>query len=328
MTSRNPRPRRGSRGPPAFYLELPRCRGPPSRTAAVSAILPDRGCPPPSCQTRLSSAKMAEDSRDTHAESDNMSSEGAGAGGGAAGGAVGQDPMAHWASGFDTLLLFLGLPSQVFVVLLLEALNSYRNFGLRFVQYNYFVNEFGLSDTETGSLLGIKSTLDVVFGISGSLATDALGVRKTALFALCMATVGRCLLAFGRSRSQLYLACLFFSPFGEAFLSVGLYKVALKRLTTPRIRPLAFAIQYATFNFAGALCDVFIDHLRHQDDVLWFGQVIGWAVVVRGPQFGKLWLDALQRIGQHAVVVPARSMQALTLSALLDRCSQASAFSW
>ena len=309
---------------------------------------------------------MAEDSRDTHAESDNMSSrsapalgrgveaqrsepdmahhialelraqrdtdsEAAGAGGGAAGGAVGQGLLAHWASGFDTLLLFLGLPSQVFVVLLLEALNSYRNFGLRFVQYNYFVNEFGLSDTETGSLLGIKSTLDVVFGISGSLATDALGVRKTALFALCMATVGRCLLAFGRSRSQLYLACLFFSPFGEAFLSVGLYKVALKRLTTPRIRPLAFAIQYATFNFAGALCDVFIDHLRHQNDVLWFGQVIGWVgilVVVQGPQLGQLRLDALQRTRQHAAVVRARSMQALTLSALLDRCSQASASSW
>ena len=274
---------------------------------------------------------MAEDSRDTHAESDNMSSEGAGAGGGAAGGAVGQGLLAHWASGFDTLLLFLGLPSQVFVVLLLEALNSYRNFGLRFVQYNYFVNEFGLSDTETGSLLGIKSTLDVIFGISGSLATDALGVRKTALFALCMATVGRCLLAFGRSRSQLYLACLFFSPFGEAFLSVGLYKVALKRLTTPRIRPLAFAIQYATFNFAGALCDVFIDHLRHQNDVLWFGQVIGWVgilVVVQGPQLGQLRLDALQRTRQHAAGVRARSMQALTLSALLDRCSQASASSW
>jgi len=179
----------------------------------------------------------------------------------------------RWREGLATAQLFLSLPSQVFVVLLLEALNSYRNFGLRFVQYNYFVNEFGLSDTETGSLLGLKSTLDVIFAIMGSLATDALGVRKTALLALSMATVGRFLLAFGRTRTHLYIACLFFSPFGEAFLSVGLYKVALKRLTTPRIRPLAFAIQYATFNFAGALCDVFIDHLRRQDDQVFLGQV-------------------------------------------------------
>jgi dipeptide/tripeptide permease len=162
----------------------------------------------------------------------------------------------------ETLLLFLSLPSQVFVVLLLEGLNSFRNFGLRFVQYNYFVNEFGLSDTETGSLLGLKSTLDVTFAILGSLATDALGVRKTAILALSMATIGRYLLSFGRSRTELYLACYIFSPFGEAFLSVGLYKVALKRLTTPRLRPLAFAIQYATFNFAGAICDLLIDHLR------------------------------------------------------------------
>lgn len=136
----------------------------------------------------------------------------------------------RWKEGIDTALLFLSLPTQVFVVLLLEALNSYRNFGLRFVQYNYFVNEFGLTDTETGSLLGLKSTLDVIFAIMGSLATDALGVRKTALLALSMAFFGRFLLAFGRSRTELYVACLFFSPFGEAFLSVGLYKVPLDPL--------------------------------------------------------------------------------------------------
>ncbi len=117
----------------------------------------------------------------------------------------------------------------------------------------YFTNEFGLSDTECGSLLGLKATLDVVFGMAGSLGIDAFGVRKTAIIALSMAIIGRFLLAFGRTQQALYTACLFFSPFGEAFLSVGLYKVALKKLTTPRIRPLAFAIQYATFNFAGAL---------------------------------------------------------------------------
>ena len=84
----------------------------------------------------------------------------------------------------------------------------------------------------------------------------------------------------------------------------------------------------ASYYSCPTLCDVFIDHLRHQNDVLWFGQVIGWVVVVQGPQLGKLRLDALQRTRQHAAVVRARSMQALTLSALLDRCSQASAFSW
>ena len=54
---------------------------------------------------------------------------------------------------------FLALPSQVFVMFFLEFLNSYRNFGLRFVQYQYISNEFDMTDVETGSLLGVKSTV-------------------------------------------------------------------------------------------------------------------------------------------------------------------------
>ena len=58
-------------------------------------------------------------------------------------------------------------------------------FGLRFVQYQYINNEFGLDDVQTGSLLGVKSTMDIIFGILGSLLTDAIGVKKTATAALC-----------------------------------------------------------------------------------------------------------------------------------------------
>ena len=43
--------------------------------------------------------------------------------------------------------------------------------------------------------------------------------------------------------------------------------MALKKLTTPNVRALAFSIQYATFNLAGALADALIDYLRAQPDV-------------------------------------------------------------
>ena len=171
----------------------------------------------------------------------------------------------------DYVLKFLALPNQVFVILLLEFLNSYRNFGLRFVQYQYINNEFGMSDIETGSLLGVKSTMDVIFGILGSLATDAFGVRKTATAALLMSVVGRGIFTFARSSSLIWLSSVTFSPFGEAVLSTGIYTVALKKMTPPRLRPLAFAVQYASFNFSGALCDVAIDYLRMQDDRVIFG---------------------------------------------------------
>ena len=38
------------------------------------------------------------------------------------------------------------LPREVWVVLLIDFLNSYRSFGFRSVQYQYMVNEFRLSD--------------------------------------------------------------------------------------------------------------------------------------------------------------------------------------
>ena len=49
---------------------------------------------------------------------------------------------------------------------------------------------------------------------------------------------------------------------GDALLSTGLYRVALKKLTTPTTRPFAFACSYAVSNLAGALADVVVDKMR------------------------------------------------------------------
>ena len=66
------------------------------------------------------------------------------------------DWRARLAPARANVLLLASLPSQVFVVLLLELLNSYRNFGLRFVKYSFITNEYGLSDLEAGALRGRK----------------------------------------------------------------------------------------------------------------------------------------------------------------------------
>ena len=91
---------------------------------------------------------------------------------------------------------------------------------------------------------------------------DIYGVRKVSIAALSVAIVGRTLLAFGRTKGALYLALFLFSPCGDALLSVGLYKVALKKLTTPLTRPLGFALSYSIFNMAGAVADILIDKMR------------------------------------------------------------------
>ncbi len=162
----------------------------------------------------------------------------------------------------SSILRFLLLPSQVGIVLLLEFLNSFRSFGLRFVLYNYITNEFGIDDLRAGELLGIKGFMDIGFGLAGSIFVDIFGVRKVSIAALSVAVVGRTLLAFGRTKGALYLALFLFSPCGDALLSVGLYKVALKKLTTPLTRPLGFALSYSTYNLAGAVADILIDKMR------------------------------------------------------------------
>ena len=165
-------------------------------------------------------------------------------------------------SGIESMIRFLLLPSQIFIVLLLEFLNSFRSFGLRFILYNYITNEYGISDTQAGILLGIKGFVDIGFGLAGSILVDIMGVRWISLVALGVALIGRTLLAFGRSKVTLFPALFVFSPCGDALLSTGLYAVALKKLTTPLTRPLAFAISYATFNLAGAFADIILDKMR------------------------------------------------------------------
>jgi len=137
--------------------------------------------------------------------------------------------------------------------------------------YNYITNEFissddgstnnHISDTQAGALLGAKSLLDIGFGLSGSILVDYIGVRRVSLIALTVALVSRAILAFSRTTLLLYVA-LFVSSFGDALLSIGLYRVALKKLSTPKTRPLCFGLSYACSNMAGICVAVVVDWMR------------------------------------------------------------------
>ena len=203
---------------------------------------------------------------------------------GLTGGAKKQEAVGVIAGAKQYVADFGALPTQVFWVLLLEVLNSYRNFGLRAVRYQYVANEWSLCDTDdgieipdcdtdikTGWLLGVSGTVSIIASILGSMVTDAIGVRKTALIALSFALVGRTLWTFGHSHSSLYMACFFFTPFGDAMLSAGLYKVALKKLTPPKLRAFAFSVQYASFNFSASMSYTLVDIFRKREDTELFG---------------------------------------------------------
>lgn len=160
------------------------------------------------------------------------------------------------------------LPREVWVVLAIDFLNSYRSFGFRSVQYQYLTNEFGLSDLDAGSYLGMQAWLLVIFGMVGAMLVDAWGVRKTALWALSVASVSRGILTFTTDENWMLISLLGLAPFGEAVLSTGIYTVALKKLTTVETRAFAFGVQYSIFNLAGAMADTAADVLRRHDFVV------------------------------------------------------------
>jgi hypothetical protein len=176
----------------------------------------------------------------------------------------------HLERAFEHLL---GLHDQAYLVLFLIALNSFRNFGLRTMQYQLLTDEYGLTDEEAGVLLGIKAALSSIIGFVGAALTDVFGVRKVAIHSLSLALIGRGMLVVGRSRLSLYTAQLFFSPLGESLLNVGLYNVALRKLTTPDNRALAFSCSYSALNLSGGMGNLLLDRLKAQPDATVFGRV-------------------------------------------------------
>lgn len=91
---------------------------------------------------------------------------------------------------------------------------------------------------------------------------DIWGVRYLSLQALFVAFVARGLLAFGRTKNLLYVGLFVCSPLGDALMSIGLYRVALKKVTTERTRALGFAISYAVQNLAGVCVAILVDGMR------------------------------------------------------------------
>lgn len=127
---------------------------------------------------------------------------------------------------------------------------------------------FGTSDTEASALISAELALRVIFSILGAAFVDVYGVRPLALLSLVLSIFARLLLVFGRSRSSLLFSLLVLSPPGEALLRMGLYSVALKRVTLRRSRVLVFSVAYASANAALVCTYAAADYTRSTDRLI------------------------------------------------------------
>ncbi len=193
---------------------------------------------------------------------------------------------------------FFDLPAMLHLLLLLEFLNGVRRHIWDDQQDLFLTNEYGMDDVQAAFMISVEGQLNTVFGILGSLVVDSVGIRKVALFALGLGTVSRFLLIISgpNFKLPLYVAMWGLSPFSDAVVTAGLYRVGLKKLTPPRMRPMAFAFAYQISNFAGAVAlnmeDLFKNvypSIMTVEDKMFMGKkfsgirqlmVISWFIVV------------------------------------------------
>eukprot|EP00971_Amphidinium_carterae_P113412 2246899-Amphidinium_carterae.1 len=71
------------------------------------------------------------------------------------------------ASLVEACLMVAALPTQAWLVLLIEFLNSFRWYVLQSVQFQYITTEFHLTDKEAGTLIGTRATMQTIFGLLG-----------------------------------------------------------------------------------------------------------------------------------------------------------------
>lgn len=57
---------------------------------------------------------------------------------------------------YSRVLSYLKKMADSLLYFLHGSLNSFRSYGMRFVLYNYITNEYGMSDTRAGGVLGVK----------------------------------------------------------------------------------------------------------------------------------------------------------------------------
>lgn len=140
---------------------------------------------------------------------------------------------------------FMSLPAGCFAVLIVECVNTLRGRTVGTVLYQMAINEYGLSELETSQLMSVSEVISLVFALLGAPLVDGFGVRRVALCSLAASTCTTALLAFGRSTAALTTAVLL--P-ADVLLGLAMYSIALKNLTTPLTRPVAFAFSSGLLN--------------------------------------------------------------------------------
>ena len=134
------------------------------------------------------------------------------------------------------------LPCEFWIVVLVEFLNSFRQFALGAALYQYMTLEFGLVALRQGWIKGFSGVVGTICGLSGSLLTDLLGVRRVSLLALSVACVGRGILFMTDRKSRSNLPSSF-CPIRRCNAQHGALHGRRQAVDHVAYRPFAFSLR-------------------------------------------------------------------------------------
>ena len=160
----------------------------------------------------------------------------------------------------ESIERFLTLPRACFIILLIELLSTLHTKMADSVLYQFLLNEFDMTEFEVTALQATFAPVEKVVSILGAPLIDIFGVRRVVLVSLVLSIVKHSMLAFGRTRLQVigYLAL----P-AESLVSLALFSIALRDLTTHRTRPIAFALSTVLLNWGIVVALQLVEVVRH-----------------------------------------------------------------
>jgi hypothetical protein len=150
--------------------------------------------------------------------------------------------------------------SELWLVLLLKALESYSFFALSQVLVLFLTAEFHLDDRSAGSWYGAYGALVSVYGVLLARGVDKMGVVRTLRVGLLVSACSRLWLALGRTRSALAFNLFVALPMAAA-AGIPVLSIAVKRLTDDGNRAVAMGLFYIAYNVGALLSGVVVDTL-------------------------------------------------------------------
>jgi MFS family permease len=151
-------------------------------------------------------------------------------------------------------------PRDLWIVLGAKYLESVSLFSVLYSATLWLSRDHGLGDVAAGSWFGAFGTAVALATMAVGLAIDALGVRRALVVAFGASAVARGAMSAATS-TPVAIGALLALSLGTA-AGVPVMSAALRQYTTPRARPLAFAVYYAMLNLGAATAALALDAAR------------------------------------------------------------------